>query len=1003
MVDLVGDTVYLFGCFRLDLGKASLMRGEQRIGLTPKAFNLLHYLVAHAGQLVGKDQLWQAVWPGINVTDAALTVCVSEIRKALDDDAKTPKYLETAHRLGYRFISPVFSEAAVSDYGFSSQESEHAHGLQSPSSHFVGRGAELEDLHKSLELSLKGRRQIVFVTGEPGIGKTTLVEEFLRQEQVAHNDLWLGRGQCVEHYGTGEAYLPLLDALGRLCREPGGGRLVELLDRYAPWWLVQMPALIGKAEWRDCESKAAGATRTLMLRQLTEAMEAISRERPLILRLEDLHWSDYSTIEWLGFLARRQETAQLLVLGTYRSVEVIVREHPLRNLKHELQIHGQCREMALALLSETAVMEYLTLRCPSSSRSPLSSGQPWNKAYASHSLPDLAHTIYQRTDGNPLFMVNVVDYLLERGVPKTFGDAASSPDILVAVNVDTPPSIIEMVECNLERLNPDEQAVLEAASVAGAEFPAAAVAVALDRPIREIESCCARLARRQQFVHPRGTEEWPDGTVAATFQFLHGLYRTVLYDRVPSGRRLELHRRIAESEEASWGEHANEIASELAHHYRHANDRKKAIHYFAIAGEQAIHRSAHAEAAISLSAAIELLHSLPDDAERMRTEIRLQILLGGTLTATKGFASQEVKSTYARAHDLCESLREPSHLPALYGLWIYYLVSGEIDVARELAERECLPLAEAAKDAALSLQAHHALGVTCFHLGDFAKALVHNDQSLSLYDFSSHGRHSSIYIQDPGTIGRVYAALALWYLGFPDQALNRLDEAFSLSQQLQHPLSSAFAATFGGWLHQTLGDVQAVRKHSETAMAIAAQYEFPLPAGMAMILFGWALAEEGHPDKGIEEIRRGLDICEACGALLIRPYFLILFAEACRRGKHMEAGRKALAEAMTSIKDSGERACEADILRLEAEFLLADREQGEVEAERLLRSAIITARLQKARSLELRATSTLARLLARHNRRDEARIMLAQIYNWFTEGFSTVALQEARSLLEQLG
>jgi DNA-binding winged helix-turn-helix (wHTH) protein/predicted ATPase len=1000
--------VFFFSSFQLDLANASLRRDRQTIDLTPKAFNVLRYLVEHAGQLVTKDELWRAGWPEVSVTDAALTMCVSEIRKALGDDAKTPKYIETAHRLGYRFIGPVCSEVApVSDYGGLGQEFERTRDLPYASSHFVGRQAELAELNKWLELALKGERQIVFVTGEPGIGKTTLIQEFLRREQVAHIGPWLGRGQCVEHYGTGEAYLPVFDALGRLCREPGGGRLIELLDRYAPAWLLQMPALIGKAERREFEDKAAGAPRTLMLRQLTEAMEAISRERPLILRLEDLHWSDYSTIEWLGFLARRQETARLLVLGTYRSVELIVREHPLKNLKHELQLHGQCREMAVTLLSEAAVREYLTLRCPSTSRSTLSGGQHWGKASASRSLPDLAHTIYQRTDGNPLFMINVVDYLLERGAPRTFGDAraARSPDALTAVDVDTPPSIVEMVERNLERLNPDEQAVLEAASVAGAKFPAAAVAVALDLPIHEIEACCARLARRQQFVRSHGTEEWPDGTVAATFQFLHGLYRTVLYDRAPSGRRLELHRRIAESEEASWGKHANEIASELAHHYRYANDRRKAIHYLAVAGEQAIQRSAYAEAVVSLTAAVELSKNLPDSTERMQTELPLQILLGGALTATKGFASPEVKRTYTRAHDLCRELRKTSRLPALFGLWVYYLVSGEIDVARELAERECVPLAETAMDPALLLPSHHALGVTMFHLGDFSKTLVHIDQSLSLCDLSTHRRlrHASFYIQDWGTIGGAYAALALWHLGFPDQALNRLNEMLSLAHQLQHPLSSAFAAVFGAWLHQARGDVDEVRKHSETAKAIAAQYDFPLPSGMSKILFGWALAEQGHPDKGIEQIRQGLKICEVCGVTLIRPYFLILFAEACRRGKRMDEGREALAEAMTSIKNSGERAYEAEILRLEAEFLLADREDGEAEAECLLRSAINAARLQKAQSLELRATSTLARLLGKHNRRDEARDMLTEIYNWFTEGFSTVALQEARSLLEQLG
>jgi DNA-binding winged helix-turn-helix (wHTH) protein len=253
--------VYVFDSFRLDIANATLQRGKQAIVLAPKAFNVLRYLVEHAGQLVTKDDLWQAVWSEVSVTDAALTVCMSEIRKALRDDAKKPRYLETVHRLGYRFIAPVSTEPTrVSNSRVPSQESERVRGLLSPSSHFVGRQAELGELHKWWEQALAGKRQIIFVTGEPGIGKTTLVEQFLHQEQVAHDDgLWLGHGQCIEHYGAGEAYLPLLDMLGRLCRKAGGGRLVELLDEHAPSWLVHMSSLVSAAQRRELQGKVASS------------------------------------------------------------------------------------------------------------------------------------------------------------------------------------------------------------------------------------------------------------------------------------------------------------------------------------------------------------------------------------------------------------------------------------------------------------------------------------------------------------------------------------------------------------------------------------------------------------------------------------------------------------------------------------------------------------------------------------------------------------------------
>jgi predicted ATPase len=522
-----------------------------------------------------------------------------------------------------------------------------------------------------LERALAGERQIVFVTGEPGIGKTTLVEELLRQEQVSREEhLWIGRGQCIEYYGTGEAYLPVLDALGRLCREPGGGRLVEVLDQHAPTWLVQMPALLGAAEWRELQEKVAGATHARMLRELAEAMEVISRERPLLLRLEDLHWSDYSTLEWLGFLARRQEAARLFLLGTYRPVEVIVREHPLRNLKHELQMHGQCQELRLTPLHQAAVMQYLVQRFAAPVSSNLSGGVHPDEGPAPEPLRKLAHTIYQRTDGNPLFMVNVVDYLVERVGLKTLTDtaAAQSGEMLGGERIDAPPSIIQLIELNLERLTPDEQAVLETASVAGIEFPIAAVATALQRPIEEIEACCTRLARRQQFVHTDGTVDWPDGTVVARVQFSHGLYRDVLYNRVPPGRRVELHRRIAEREEVGWGERAAEIATELAHHYRRAGNADKASDYLGRAGQQAIQRSAYAEAINHLNAALDLLKTLPHNSERIQRELTLHIALGIALTATQGWAAIEVRSVYGRGTATLLAIgRDPTALPCALG------------------------------------------------------------------------------------------------------------------------------------------------------------------------------------------------------------------------------------------------------------------------------------------------------------------------------------------------
>jgi DNA-binding winged helix-turn-helix (wHTH) protein len=352
-----------FPPFRLDLVNQRLWRDGQEIPLRQKTFAVLRYLVEHPDHLVTKEALLDAVWAETSVSDVAPGVCIQELRRALGEERQTPRFIVTVHRRGYRFIAPLTTPQLVQSSRFKVQSPNQSPAIstQHPAPTLVGRETELSQLHRWLETALEGQRQIVFVTGEPGIGKTTLVNTFL--EQIAADEqVWLGRGQCIEHYGAGEAYLPVLEALGRLCREPGGERLIELLAQQAPTWLVQMPALLSAAELEALQRKVLGATQGRMLREMAEAVEALTAERALVLWLEDLQWSDVSTLEWLSALARRRERARLLVIGAYRSVDVIVREHPLKAVKQELQLHGRCEELPLACLTEAAVAEYLAVK-----------------------------------------------------------------------------------------------------------------------------------------------------------------------------------------------------------------------------------------------------------------------------------------------------------------------------------------------------------------------------------------------------------------------------------------------------------------------------------------------------------------------------------------------------------------------------------------------------------------------------------------------------------------
>src|SRR5262245_33322090 len=370
--------------------------GEQRLTLTPRNFAVLRYLVERAGRLITKDELLATVWRDVIVSEAALASCIRDLRSALGDSSRGPRYIETVHRRGFRFIGPVAPAKEHAPREALPQRADMA--VPSPtapvwdSSTLVGREAELSRLHEVLTTALGGRRQFVFVTGEPGIGKTALVEAFA--SQIGRSQARrIGRGQCVEQYGAGEAYLPILEALGRLGREPDGARVKQVLQHYAPTWLMQLPGLLADTELAAVERRAQGATRERMLRELTEALDALSEDEPLVLVLEDLHWSDASTIELLARVARRPEPACLLVLGTYRPADVAAGAHPLRSMKQELQLHGHCIEMPLDFLGVAAIDEYLSRRFPGN-RFP----------------PELAAALHRSTDGNPLFAVNTIDY-----------------------------------------------------------------------------------------------------------------------------------------------------------------------------------------------------------------------------------------------------------------------------------------------------------------------------------------------------------------------------------------------------------------------------------------------------------------------------------------------------------------------------------------------------------------------------------------------------------------
>ncbi|MEO8601484.1 MAG: AAA family ATPase [bacterium] len=574
-----------FGDFRFDALSLMLWHRGEAVALTPKASAVLNCLVAARGRLVSKDELLDAVWPDTAVSDASLKVCVREIRRALGDAVSAPRYIATVHRRGYRFVAAIDAASAATP---SAPPAEAT---------LVGRAAPLAALRAALARAEGGARQTIFITGDIGLGKTTLLDAWLA-EAAAHGAA-VARGRCVAAYGASEAYLPVLDALERLRRGPRREALLALLRERAPTWLAQLAWLVPEGERAALQRDILGGTRERMLREITEALEAFATTTPLVLAIEDLHWSDPSTLDVLARLSQRQEAARLLVIGTYRPVDAILSDHPVKGLKQRLAEQRFGAELSLDPLEVDDIAAYLAARID---------GAP---------PPQLAEALHARTDGNPLFVVTAVDALLAGGdlVHDAGGWSLGIAPGELAARV--PEGLRLMVEHHVERFAPSDATLLEAAALARGEFSAALVAAALAVDPLAVEARCEHLARAGLGLRAAGSEELPDGTASGRYRFTHELYRDVLAARIPAARRARLHLRIGEWLERAHGGALNRgaVTAALAHHFHAAREAPRAIRYLAAAARIAAARHAAREAIDALTRALALTDALPVDAQ----------------------------------------------------------------------------------------------------------------------------------------------------------------------------------------------------------------------------------------------------------------------------------------------------------------------------------------------------------------------------------------------------
>ncbi|MGE3865088.1 MAG: AAA family ATPase, partial [Burkholderiaceae bacterium] len=698
----------------------------------------------------------------------------------------------------------------------------------------IGREQPLDWLTERWRAAGAGERQIVLIGGEPGIGKTTLIGRFA--QELAPADCALG--QCVEQYGSGEPYLPVLEALNAWCRGPRGAETLELMRQVAPAWLAQFPWYVTDQDRDWLQREVQGASQARMLREMGELLERCTQRTPLLLVIEDLHWSDQATVQLIDYLARRRAAMRLMLLASFRPTEIVIDEHPLKSVRQELRLHRLCHELHLEAFSEQQIFDYLQQR------------------FGGADFPEpFVRALHAHTEGLPLFVVNVVDELLaQRAIDNSSGRWQVQRQAESVLQV--PENIIGIIEKQIAGLPGDMRALLEAASVAGMEFRPEAVAAALERDADWVGDRCETLVRHRHWLSAQPVGQLPGGSLDTRYRFRHALYRHVFYQRSGAPMRARLHRRIARSLEGCRAEQMA-TAAELALHCELGYDYAAALRHYVDAVGSALNRFAHAEAAQLAERALGLLPRCPDDAERQELELALVAQRGVACAQWLGIAAPEAIAAFERARALCDSLPPtPARAWVLSGLgWVYY-TRAEFATARSLAQR-IHDLAAEHDDPVLFVCACNLMGVVVMYQGELQAARDWLERGLAACEALGDRLPRSRFVIDPGVSMLTNLPLALLLMGFPEQARRRTAEALQRAQQIDEPMARMLALWGSGMIEAMLEQPRPVAELADRLEQVVSTHTLAQGEGPARWLRGWSRACLGDPLAGCAEIIEG--------------------------------------------------------------------------------------------------------------------------------------------------
>lgn len=920
---VLNPPVIAFGGFFLDEESERLWYGEVECGLRHKTFAVLRELCRHRGRLVTKEHFFRTCWPATTVSPTVLRVCILEIRTALAR-ADGSVRVEAVGRRGYRLV-------------VASDGDDH-----NTRSWLFGREREWKLLQRALARSGQGLRQAVLVHGEPGIGKTTLLQHFVEDARCA--GARVAFTQCVELTGSIEPYLPILEILGRLCDGGERAEALAVLERWAPSWLLQMPGLIDEELAQRLHRRVPSPNRDRMLRELADMFEALAADRTLVLVIDDMHWIDASSAEALAYVAQRVTPSCLLLIGSYRPADIRQRGGRIASVRDRLVAMRRATEIALQPFGMEDVEAYLEQRL-----------------HGGTVAEALARELRARTEGNPLFLSATIDHLLDRRILVATGGRwhCESP-----LDGAIPDGLRSLALQQLGQLAPNERSALDAACIVGMVFRVEAIVAAIGLPRADLEDTCAALAARSEIVQPVDIGDSPSGTSDPSYRFRHVLYREVLEEALPPSVRRNLHARVAESLRAGCRDGDGSVTATLAVHYAAAGDAENAIRQHEIAAAAAQARFANREAAAHLGAALGQLERLPASQQRSQRELALLLELGSVLAAARGVASREVRDVHHRALALADALDAPMARFQIHGaLFAFDVMRADLTRASAAAEA-LLSTAEEIGIPFFSFVGNVMVGCVRFNLGNFAEARRHLEAAQSAWqpDFPQ-------LAFDPGVLGRAMLGFAAALQAETARGDACIRDCIAWAESESTPYNLSYAYELAAQYFATVGDRASARAMADNSAALAREHGFLVHESVARLVRGWSEGDAAAIRAGIEDYQ------EAGQALAISFFRALLIETLLAQARTAEAGTE-LSAAYSFVERTGERRHMAELLRLEGELLRCTRPDL---ARSVLDRSYETAREQGARLWQWRTAMSLAELLISAGDRDAARAIVAEV------------------------